>query len=211
VSKTTNKMLLLRRNLKRYGLTYEDFSNLLRDQNNLCAICRKPQRVKGKRLFVDHSHSSKRVRGLLCASCNTALGLIEENPKWGNLALSYLKKSLVNPLPFLAETSPRNSPEFREKCRQGNIKTWSDPKLRAKSKVHGRAGALKQWASLDSEKRCKKMESLNASAKRYKESMTPEQRRKKVLDLKRGHRRWIDSLSSKQRSALVDRIRRATP
>lgn len=68
-------------NLRRYGLTLDDFAQLMREQDGKCAVCRLPP---GKRNFsVDHDHATGRVRGLLCASCNTGLGLFRDDV--GNL------------------------------------------------------------------------------------------------------------------------------
>jgi hypothetical protein len=39
-------------------------------QNACCAICKKPESAFKNRLAVDHSHSTGRVRGLLCYRCN---------------------------------------------------------------------------------------------------------------------------------------------
>ena len=74
-------------NLKRnYGMTEDDFEVLWNAQGGVCAICRQPERVirRGNvsRLSVDHDHASNLVRGLLCASCNAALGLLRDDPGW---------------------------------------------------------------------------------------------------------------------------------
>lgn len=53
---------------KTYGLTADQYDDLLRRQGGRCAICRaKP---KSKRLAVDHDHKTGAVRGLLCSRCN---------------------------------------------------------------------------------------------------------------------------------------------
>lgn len=57
--------------LKRlYGITVDDYENILKAQGGGCAICGKKQGVEKKRLAVDHSHKDRRVRGLLCHRCN---------------------------------------------------------------------------------------------------------------------------------------------
>jgi hypothetical protein len=66
--------------LKRnYGLTLAQYDDLLRSQEGQCAVCQRSPKP-GQRLVVDHDHHTGAVRGLLCSSCNTALGLMEENP-----------------------------------------------------------------------------------------------------------------------------------
>ena len=66
--------------LKRnYGITIEDYNSLLLKQNNSCAICGVAATIGKKRLHVDHSHITNRVRGLLCQNCNRRLGWLEPN------------------------------------------------------------------------------------------------------------------------------------
>lgn len=69
--------------LRKYGLTVDDYSRMLREQKGGCAICKRPP---GKRaLAVDHDHKccptskscGKCVRGLLCPACNTSLAIVE--------------------------------------------------------------------------------------------------------------------------------------
>ncbi len=71
--------------LARYALTPERFARLLVAQGHACAMCRVPFE-DDQPICVDHNHDccpdEKRscgecVRGLLCVSCNTALGIIE--------------------------------------------------------------------------------------------------------------------------------------
>jgi len=45
-----------------------------------------------KHLSVDHNHKTKQVRGLLCTSCNSALGLFRESAIVLKGAINYLKK-----------------------------------------------------------------------------------------------------------------------
>lgn len=70
-------------NLKKYGLTPEEYDVLLESQNGACAACRAPERGRNQfgpvRLAVDHDHTTGRIRGLLCMGCNRALGLLNDN------------------------------------------------------------------------------------------------------------------------------------
>lgn len=65
---------------------YEHFFRL---QGGCCAICGKEGNGK-RRLHLDHSHKTERVRGLLCWSCNTKLGWTE---KWMGSIVKYLRAS----------------------------------------------------------------------------------------------------------------------
>lgn len=70
-----------------HGMTEGDYSAMLLAQGGLCAGCQRPAPVAGKNLHVDHDHAccpSNRSchscrRGLLCAECNMALGLLRDN------------------------------------------------------------------------------------------------------------------------------------
>lgn len=56
-------------------MSREDYENLLQKQNNVCALCKG---TNGKnKLHIDHDHETGAVRGLLCAKCNSLLGLVD--------------------------------------------------------------------------------------------------------------------------------------
>jgi recombination endonuclease VII len=61
----------------RAGLSQADYVGMLASQQGCCAICREACRT-GRRLAVDHDHSSGRIRGLLCFRCNTSLARYEQ-------------------------------------------------------------------------------------------------------------------------------------
>jgi hypothetical protein len=63
--------------VKKYGITPSQYRELLKQQNSLCAICKKPS--PGRRLAVDHDHVTQQIRALLCSSCNSAIGLVGED------------------------------------------------------------------------------------------------------------------------------------
>lgn len=78
--------------LKRdFDITTEQYDAMLLRQGGACAICKA---VKKRRLGVDHCHSTKKVRGLLCHSCNIALGLLKDSISSAEAAVRYLKASL---------------------------------------------------------------------------------------------------------------------
>lgn len=83
-------------NIKRkFGISSDDYQKLLFMQNGKCAICfRLPETRtrKGKpiHLAVDHNHITGKIRGLLCADCNRALGQFKESSDILIGALKYL-------------------------------------------------------------------------------------------------------------------------
>jgi len=79
----------------KYGISLRQYNKLLGKQQGLCAICGQPEVMvrKGKvqNLSVDHCHSTGRVRGLLCSSCNPMLGLSREDISILAKAITYLE------------------------------------------------------------------------------------------------------------------------
>lgn len=61
---------------RKYGITIEQYNEMFAKQNGKCAndLCGKHQSEITKSLVVDHCHVTNKVRGLLCAGCNLALG-----------------------------------------------------------------------------------------------------------------------------------------
>lgn len=86
--------------LRPYGLTLNDFDNMLLIQKNKCPICIRPFTEKRKP-YVDHCHLIGKVRGLLCNRCNLMLGVIKEEISFLNRMIKYIKKS--NPLQYKLE------------------------------------------------------------------------------------------------------------
>lgn len=80
--------------IRRYGLTLSAWDEMLRAQNNLCAICEQPFEVgsTGKHPVVDHCHNSGRIRQLLHSNCNAGIGFLKDDPALLRKALSYLEK-----------------------------------------------------------------------------------------------------------------------
>ena len=73
---------------KEYSKSPEDIKNLLNIQDNSCAIC--GIKFESFNFYVDHSHTSGAVRGLLCMGCNTGIGLFQENIDSLQKAIEYL-------------------------------------------------------------------------------------------------------------------------
>lgn len=74
--------------VQRYGLKVDDLDRMFNQQRGRCAIC--PTIFSDGNYRVDHDHSSGKVRGLLCAACNTAIGLLKDNPLVLQSAKDYL-------------------------------------------------------------------------------------------------------------------------
>ena len=72
-----------------YGLTPQRYDEMVLSQNGQCAIC---SCTPTRRLGVDHNHKTGAVRGLLCSSCNFAIGLLKDSPELIDLAAAYLRK-----------------------------------------------------------------------------------------------------------------------
>lgn len=89
--------------LKRsYNITLEEYEELSKLQEYKCAICLREEtslnsnRTKILPLAVDHDHSTKKVRGLLCSKCNQALGLLKEDIEIVKRLIKYLELNVVS-------------------------------------------------------------------------------------------------------------------
>jgi hypothetical protein len=90
--KDTNKQRARQLN-KYYGLTTDQYNQMLLSQNDCCAICNQHRKTLTKFLCVDHDHKSGLIRGLLCSTCNKALGLLKDDPSNLFKAYQYLTNS----------------------------------------------------------------------------------------------------------------------
>ncbi len=69
----------------KFGLKPEQYQAMLESQDYCCALCGDK-----RQLVVDHDHKTKVVRELLCAPCNTTLGLMKEDTKRLWRAIEYV-------------------------------------------------------------------------------------------------------------------------
>ncbi len=83
----------------KYRTTVENLEAIYLQQNSCCAICKREFDLLN--LHVDHDHEccphdknskkcGKCIRGLLCVSCNSGLGLFSDNVSYLNNAIIYL-------------------------------------------------------------------------------------------------------------------------
>lgn len=78
-------------------LTLIQYKELLKTQNNSCAVCHRDRSCFNKNFSVDHSHSTGIVRGLLCGGCNRAIGYFKDSIESLQNAVDYLKRTDIIP------------------------------------------------------------------------------------------------------------------
>lgn len=76
--------------LRLYGITIEQYEEMLVEQDGKCARCSKSIADGDRRLAVDHCHNTGAVRKLLCGPCNTYLGRLATNRDQLERDLAYL-------------------------------------------------------------------------------------------------------------------------
>lgn len=85
-------------NLKKlFGITSDGFDKILESQGGCCLICgdENPPPVRKEQMngfVVDHCHDTGIIRGILCQSCNKALGFLRDDPNTAERAYKYLFK-----------------------------------------------------------------------------------------------------------------------
>ncbi|MET8168366.1 endonuclease VII domain-containing protein [Streptomyces sp. NPDC005329] len=82
---------------RKYGLTPAELDAMVAEQRGICCIC-----LAAPAEHVDHCHKTGRVRGVLCFSCNAALGQFKDRPDAIRRAAAYVegiawKPTLVAP------------------------------------------------------------------------------------------------------------------
>lgn len=76
-----------RKSLPKFTLDW--YSNKLRSQYGRCAICGQHPRSQ---LVVDHDHQTGELRGLLCSTCNTGIGMLRDDIGLLHMAAMYLQQ-----------------------------------------------------------------------------------------------------------------------
>ena len=74
-----------------FGITEQKYNELSVLQNHVCAACLLPDDKQA--LCVDHDHKTNKIRGLLCRSCNLALGNAKDSISTLRGLIIYLEKA----------------------------------------------------------------------------------------------------------------------
>lgn len=75
----------------KYGVEHGTYDTMLAAQDSKCAICETTEPgVRLGRFHIDHCHTSKKVRGLLCEHCNRGIGHFKDDPALLRRAINYL-------------------------------------------------------------------------------------------------------------------------
>ena len=102
----------------RYGLTAQQYADMMSRQNNLCALCQCPM----ERPVVDHDHLTGQVRGILCHPCNVKLPTVEDSG-WVMLAWGYLSEHALILPPLICSLEERHAKHFPSQGCGGPLKT----------------------------------------------------------------------------------------
>jgi hypothetical protein len=78
----------LKKRCSRYDITEKQFLDMFTSQNSCCKICDSTITIDNS--AIDHNHSTGEIRGILCKTCNRALGMFKDSPKILEKALDYL-------------------------------------------------------------------------------------------------------------------------
>lgn len=80
---------------REYGVTLDEWYGLVKAQGGRCAICL----VEADEFDFDHCHLTKRLRGLICKTCNRGLGQFKDSPVALERAAAYLREQGDLPAP----------------------------------------------------------------------------------------------------------------
>ena len=84
---------LSNRRKRLYGISKEQYAQMVADAGGVCAICRRPFSGYPN---IDHDHHTGAVRELLCSQCNKGLGNFGDDTSLMEAAIAYLKKHRQN-------------------------------------------------------------------------------------------------------------------
>ena len=80
--------------LFRYGITREQYTEILKRQAFKCAICKinlYDESMINKAPDLDHNHNTNQVNGILCHNCNIGIGFLQHNTEIIETAAQYVR------------------------------------------------------------------------------------------------------------------------
>jgi hypothetical protein len=76
-----------------YGITIDEYQSLLEDADGFCQSCGINFEISGRNVCIDHSHTTGKIRGVICHNCNAALGLLGDSELGVMSLLKYIKRT----------------------------------------------------------------------------------------------------------------------
>ena len=104
-----------------FGITEKEYWGLHDAQKGVCWICKQPESDPRKSLSVDHCHETLRIRGLLCGTCNRAIGFFKEDPALLARALEYVLRTEPTPYYMASNRSGASRKRKLEANPQGEL------------------------------------------------------------------------------------------
>lgn len=70
-------------------ITLAEYRSIVAASGGKCLICVRAFGID-VRMVIDHRHSTGQLRSAICSGCNTALGMLRDNPEVAEAAAAYL-------------------------------------------------------------------------------------------------------------------------
>lgn len=105
---------------KKFNICEKQYKTMLLSQKGRCYIC-KEKEIHNRHLAVDHCHKTKKVRGLLCRKCNSAIGQLNDDIVLLKRAIKYLSRKKVKMGPM--SNKPKHKPQKLRKRWRCLVKT----------------------------------------------------------------------------------------
>ena len=83
--------------MKKFGITEEQYQQMLEAQDHRCAICKQHESHFKNRLAIEHNHKNGIIRGLACYICNRyIIAMVDKYPNRIVPAIEYVKNHGMN-------------------------------------------------------------------------------------------------------------------
>lgn len=124
-NKEKKKLRSLQSKFNKYGISEVDFFTQLTRQNNSCYGCQT--NITKHTACIDHDHDTGKVRGLLCKSCNWALGHLKDNKETLYRLSAYLEYDRTKKgIYLIGSLRNDNIPKVAKGLRESGFSVWDE-------------------------------------------------------------------------------------